>query len=146
MKHDATDKEKKVSEIFLRYVAPLSEGAPKDITPEHLQSVLRFPTLIWNAVALKGWGKSNDYVKEVIDHLTNSGVPEIALIGQPMVRMWVQRKEEMFPDENWGIEDVIVYKDFGGELIIRVIARAPEKFKHQLPSAKYAVDQRSTLN
>jgi hypothetical protein len=62
MKHETTDRTKKVSEIFLRYMAPLSEEAPKDIAPECLQHVLKFPTLIWNAVALESWGRSSDYI------------------------------------------------------------------------------------
>lgn len=148
MKKDhVAESQKKVSEIFLRYVAPLMDEAPKDIAPEYLQNVLSFPTMIWNAVAMKRWGKSTNYIQEIIDHLTKSGAPsEIATLGEPMVRAWAHRKEELFPEENWGIEDVLVYRDFNDQLIIRVVARAPEEFKHQLPRHQIAPAYRSTLN
>jgi hypothetical protein len=137
---------KKVSEIFLRYVAPLLDEAPTDVSPEYLKRCFVFPIAIWNAVAMKSWGKSQDYVKEIVDQLTKNGDAETSRVAEPLVRFWLQRKNELFPNENWGIEDVVTYRDFNGELISRVIARAPEEFKHQLPSNAYVRNHQTTLN
>lgn len=146
MRRGSAKKDMRCSEIFLRYVAPLSADAPKDISPEKLQHVFRFPTAVWNAVVLKQWGNPTDYIQEIVSNLVQSGDPQEMRIGEAMVRMWVQRKEELFPDEHWAIEDVVVYRDFSGETMVRVLARAPEEFAHQLPTQKRADDHRSTLN
>ena len=124
MNREQAPKTKKVSEIFLRYVAPLIEDAPDDITPEKLQAVFRFPITVWNAMAMKKWGKPTDYIQEIVNCLAGAGSPEMVKMGEAMVRMWVRRKEEMYPDEHWAISDVVVYRDFNGELTTRVVARA----------------------
>jgi hypothetical protein len=123
------------------------EEVTQDMTPEYVQKTLQFPAMIWNAVVMKRWGKSADYIQEIIDQLRKNGAPpEIATLGEPMVKLWVQRKKELFPEEMWGIEDVVVYKDFSDQLIIRVVARAPEEFKHQLPTHQASREYSSTLN
>jgi hypothetical protein len=48
--------------------------------------------------------------------------------------MWIRRKEELFPNERWAIRDLMIYRDFNGELIVRVVAAGPEG--HGLPETQ----------
>ncbi len=123
---------KKVSEIFLRYVKPLMDEAPKDVSPEFLEKTFTVPVTIWNASVMRSWGKSYG-IDELVENLTKTMPPEMSAGMVLLVKFWAQRKTEMFPNENWGIEEVIVSRDEYGGLKSRVLARAPEKFKHQLP-------------
>jgi hypothetical protein len=125
--------EKKFSEVFLRFVAPLYEGTPKDVTPEYLQHALTVPMTIWNAIVLKEWGRPQDYLAEVYAGLEKAAARDRAVLTE-MLHMWVRRKEELFPNERWAIRDLVVYRDFNGELIVRVVAAGPEE--HGLPETQ----------
>ena len=146
MREQTTTKTQKFSEIFLHYVAPLSRDAPKDIEPEKLQHAFIVPVTIWNALVMKQWGKETDYLKMIQDEILKNFPPELAKLMEPMVLMWVKRKEELFPDEHWAIEEALVYRDFKGEVIVRVIARGAEEIKPGLSTQKPTQDYRSSLN
>jgi hypothetical protein len=96
-------------------------------------------------VNLKRWGKSTDYIEDMIAEIVkhDSADKEVATA---VIQMLVQRKNERFPDELWCIRDVIAYRDFNGELIVRVVAVAPERFKDQLPTHELTDSHRTTYN
>lgn len=146
MKMKSADPKKKLSEIFLRYVAPLLEGVPEGVAPEVLRNSMILPMLIWNVAALKRWGRKTNYTPQLIVEKIKEMGPAIPDLGEKIVRMWYKRKRDMFPNENWAVEDVMVYRNFNNEMMVRIIARAPEKFRNQMPQAMDAKHYRSTIN
>ncbi len=136
---------KRISDIFLKFASPICEGISGNLAPEEYQKALLVPMAVWNAVNLKHWGKSADYVKDIIAEIAKHDSSDKEATTA-MIQTLVQRKNELFPDELWCIRDVIAYRDFNGELIIRVVAVAPEQFKDQLPTHELVDGYRSNLN
>lgn len=128
-----TKSSKKVSEIFLKFAAPICKYISGNLAPEEYQKVLIVPIAVWNAVNLKRWGKPGDYIKDMIAEIAKHDSHDQGA-ATAMIQMLVQRKNELFPDELWCIRNIVAYRDFNGELIIRVVAVAPEQFKDQLPT------------
>lgn len=132
MKNSKTSK--KASEVFLRFVDPLFDSTPVDVTPEQLKQILTTPMLIWNALVLKQWGKPVDYIQKIFDAAKKGQTVFDSLMVDKMLHMWIQRKEESFDDELWAIQHLQVYRDFDGIMVVRVSVGAPEELQHTLPS------------
>jgi hypothetical protein len=122
----------KASEVFLKYVEPLMAEARSNHSSEYLQETLRFPEMIWNAVAMQTWDQNGpDYIQAMRDQFKNSP-KQFRKTSNAMIDMWVKRKQDLFPDAKWAFEIAVRQGQEGP--VIRAFVRAPDHMRNAVPA------------
>lgn len=110
----------KASEIFLDYVSPLYDEVPTeksvtaDVAAKELESVLRVPLLVWNAVVVD---RNRKRKRGELPSAIKSRLPavdrETRITLRNLLKMWVVRKDDLFSDCDWPLE-IEVYANAKG--------------------------------
>ena len=85
---------KKISETFLRFAAPILSTMPEEAAPSEIESVLRVPCAISNALVFDHATGTQDYVTRVRETLAHSPA------GTAVAEHLIDRKRRPFRDDN----------------------------------------------
>ena len=92
-KSSTLDPNRKISETFLAFAAPLLEAAGGKATKKQVERILKTAFTVWNSVVFDTINGNNHYVTE-IRQLT-VGDPASSMLVEQMI----DRKNTMFPDD-----------------------------------------------
>ena len=110
---------KKISETFLRFAAPVLSTMPDGATPSEIENVLRVPHMIWNALVLDQASGTNGWLTRV--RQTTAHSPG----GVAVIEDLIDRKRQLFADDNLLIGDFRVTRPGPGEINLWAEARNP---------------------
>lgn len=110
---------KKISETFLRFAAPVLGTMPEGATPSEIETVLRVPYIIWNALVFDHATGTDDYLTRVREAIGHSPA------GVALTEDLIHRKRRLFPDDNLLIGQYRVTKLGPGEINLWAEARDP---------------------
>ncbi len=109
--------ERKISETFLDFASPIMETLPDDASAAYVESVLKTPYAVWNAMVLyevKGDRHFLDQIQAAMTHF-----PE----GAALVHVLIERKRTLFGRDHRVI-GVYAIIEKRGELVLRADVRA----------------------
>jgi hypothetical protein len=111
--------ERKISETFLRFAAPILENMPEGATPSEIENVLTLPCTIWNALVFDHASGTQEYVTRVRETIAHTAV------GAAIAEDLIERKRVLFGDDNRLIGEYRVTKLGPGEINLWAEARDP---------------------
>jgi hypothetical protein len=111
--------ERKISETFLRFAAPILQNMPEGATPSEIENVLTVPCAIWNALVFDRAGGTQEYITRVRETIAHS--PTGAAIAEDLI----ERKQAHFADDLRLIGKYGVKKRGPGEINLWAAARDP---------------------
>ena len=111
--------ERKISETFLRFAAPVLGNMPEDATPSEIKDVLSVPCTIWNAVVFDHASATQEYVTRVRKAIAQSPT------GAAIVEDLIERKLAHFGGDLRLIGKYRVTKLGPGEINLWAEARDP---------------------
>lgn len=111
---------RKISETFLAFAAPLLEAAGVNATKDHVESALKIAFTVWNSVVYDMVNGKTHWVNQ-ISQLTAKDPESLAL-----VEMMITRKKKMFRDDLRLIGEYRLTKR-SGEWHLWAEAREPER-------------------
>ena len=86
--------ERKISETFLLFSAPILKNMPSKATPSEIERVLNLPCTIWNALVFDHASGTQEYVTRVRETVAHSAV------GSAIVEDLIERKQIYFRDDH----------------------------------------------
>jgi len=110
---------KKISETFLRFAAPVLSTMPQGATPSEIENVLRVPHMIWNALVLDQASGNSDWLTRVRRSIAHSPG------GIAVIDDLIDRKRRLFADDNLLIGEFRVTRLGPGEINLWAEARNP---------------------
>jgi hypothetical protein len=114
--------ERKISETFLEYAAPLFEMGDEQLPESQLDQILRIAFVVWNALVYEAADKDTRFVDQ-LDALTSQDP-----LCKQLTEMLIDRKKRLFAEDYRIIGKYrFTYQD--GNPHIWVEARRPSAFK-----------------
>ena len=129
-KKQATNPDRKVSETFLDFGAPLMATMPDNASEASVEKVLSIAFVVWNGTILDDVNGNNHYLTQLRKQAADDSVLQ-ALLAQ-----LVRRKRTLFADDERLIGNYKVTRK-GGELNLWAEARDP----HSIPRTRGKKDR-----
>lgn len=117
-RQQATYPDRKISETFLDFAAPLLVTMPEDATEASIEKVLSIAFVVWNGIVLDGVNGNDYYMTKVTEQA--SGHPA----SKAVVVQLAERKRTLFRDDQRLIGNYKVTRKHG-ELNLWAEARDP---------------------
>jgi hypothetical protein len=124
-------KGKKVSEAFMEYVEPYlaallrdraEQGIPEIPSLEEIESILKMPWLIWNAIVAETVPSNKIDFLAWMDELVPKHMPDNV---KQLLDSLKTRKRNQFSQYQYYLGDYKLYYDKNNEIRIKVEARSP---------------------
>lgn len=124
-------KGKKVSEAFMEYVEPYlaallrdraEQGIPEIPSLEEIESILKMPWLIWNAIVAETVPSNKINFLAWMDELVPKHMPDNV---KQLLDSLKTRKRNQFSQYQYYLGDYKLYYDKNNEIRIKVEARSP---------------------
>ena len=110
--------DRKISETFLDFAAPLLEPLGPEPTQEQFEQALKLAFVVWNGVVYDTVNGNDHYLSEIRRLIAQ--VPQ----GKAMLDHMVTRKQERFADDHRLIGEYSLRRE-GNEFRLRAEARIP---------------------
>ena len=109
---------RKISETFLDFAAPLLEPLGPEATEQEMEQALKIAFTVWNAVVYDTVDRSSRWIDRLRDTMGDD--PQVRAV----VEHFVARKQRLFGHDHRLIGQYQLFHQ-GGELRLRAEARAP---------------------
>jgi len=116
-RRDHAAPQRKISETFLDFASPIMDNLPDDASAAYVESVLKTPYVVWNAMVLYEVKGDRHFLDQI--QAAMAQFPE----GAALVNLLIERKRTMFGHDHRliGIYAIIEKR---GELVLRADVRA----------------------
>lgn len=119
-------RDKKASEVFLTYIAPVLQGDIEKLTIKEIETAISLPLAVWNAMAMQEWkGAKANYLEDLYGTFKNEASYTDT---KELIDVFVKRKKKFYKNAFWAFE-IKVVKQSAGRYLFDASVQVSEELK-----------------